>query len=160
MEANDLELVWRWRNSDRVRSFMFSQRIISFEEHLAWFERSSNDPRKHLLIYVEREQPLGFVHFSEISDGGIVEWSFHTAPDARKGVGSKMGEVAIGFAFERAGFHKVCGQVISYNQRSLDYHIRLGFKKEGILFEQFYDGKIYHDVVCFGLLQSGWISRS
>jgi UDP-4-amino-4,6-dideoxy-N-acetyl-beta-L-altrosamine N-acetyltransferase len=52
--------------------------------------------------------------------------------------------------------HKLCGQALAFNERSIRFHQNLGFRREGVLRQQHFDGEQYHDVVCFGLLASEW----
>lgn len=156
MIAADLELVLEWRNHIDVRRYMYTQHEISFAEHKSWFERCSNMPNRHLLIYEQEGVPLGFVNFNQINDSDIADWGFYAAPEAPKGTGRQLGQAALDFAFTQLQLHKICGQALSFNDRSINFHLSLGFRQEGVLRDQFNDGKQYHSVVCFGLLITEW----
>jgi len=156
----DLELVLAWRNHPSVQSYMYTQQAIAPKEHLQWFERTLADPRKQLLIFEPDKKPLGYVSFSELVGGGIADWGFYSAPDAPKGTGQKLGRAALDYAFMHCKFHKVCGQVLASNERSFRLHQTLGFKQEGVLRDQYFDGNRYQDVIYFGLLIQEWQSRS
>lgn len=156
MTSDDLELVLAWRNHKEVRRCMYTQHEISLAEHSAWFERVSQDPSRHLLIFEGNAVPLGFINIHQIALGGIADWGFYTDPAAPKGTGGRLGQVALKYAFIHAGLHKICGQALIYNERSIKFHLRLGFQQEGIQREQHFDGQKYHHVVCFGLLASEW----
>jgi UDP-4-amino-4,6-dideoxy-N-acetyl-beta-L-altrosamine N-acetyltransferase len=155
----DLSLVLSWRNHPEVRHGMYSQHEITPHEHQQWFERTLADPKKHLLIFEVNHQALGFVNFNETGNGGIADWGFYVAPDAPKGSGRQLGHSALGHAFTQLKLHKICGQVLEYNERSLKFHKTLGFQQEGILCEQHFDGEGYHNVICFGLLCHDWQSN-
>ena len=155
----DLERVLAWRNHPDVRRYMYTQHEITLDEHQRWFERTSPDPKKHLLIFEANNQPLGFVNFNETENGGIADWGFYVAPDAPKGSGRQLGRAALSHAFLQHKFHKVCGQALAYNERSVHFHRSLGFEQEGILRDQHFDGERYHNVVCFGLLHHEWKSN-
>ena len=152
----DLELVLTWRNHPDVRRYMYTQHDITLAEHQRWFERSLPDPNKHLLVFEDNHQPLGFVNFNETGIGGIADWGFYAAPDAPKGSGRQLGSAALTHAFTQLKFHKVNGQALAYNERSIQFHQSLGFQKEGILREQHFDGERYHHVICLGLLRHEW----
>lgn len=156
MESTDLPRVLEWRNSPEIKRFMYTQHHISLEEHTAWFERASRDPKRHLLIFELNNVPLGFINIHEKIEGGIADWGFYTAPDLEKGSGSKLGSAGLLYAFSFLKLYKLNGQALGYNHKSIRFHERLGFKKEGILRDQHFDGKSYHDVICFGLLSSEW----
>ena len=156
MVHDDLERVLAWRNHPDVRRYMYTQHEISLDEHQRWFERNLADPSRHLLIFEENHRPLGFVNFNEAGNGGIADWGFYAAPDAPKGSGRQLGSTALNHAFSQLKLHKVCGQALAYNQRSIQFHQSLGFQQEGILRDQHFDGERYHHVICFGMLCHEW----
>ena len=156
MIREDLELVLDWRNHQDVRRHMYTQHEISLEEHTRWFERASRDSRRHLLVFESSSVPLGFINIHESVSQGVAAWGFYAAPDAPKGTGRQLGQAALHYAFIDAGLHKLCGQALAYNERSIKFHLSQGFKQEGILRDQHFDGQCYHHVVCFGLLASEW----
>ena len=156
MLDTDLELVLGWRNHPDVCRYMYNQHEITLAEHSHWFERVSQDNSYHLLIFEIDDKLLGFINIHQIADGGIAEWGFYAAPSAPKGTGKQLGQAALHYAFITIGLHKICGQALSYNESSIRFHQRLGFREEGRQREQHFDGQHYYDVVCFGLLVSEW----
>ncbi|WP_261845153.1 UDP-4-amino-4,6-dideoxy-N-acetyl-beta-L-altrosamine N-acetyltransferase [Aliamphritea ceti] len=152
----DLEYVLEWRNHPDIRRFMYSQQEIGKEEHYTWFSKASIDPTKKLLIFEVDKEPVGFVNFSSIRTGNIADWGFYLAPYAAKGTGAALGKTALDYAFNDLGLHKVCGEALSYNQKSIRFHQKMGFEMEGVLRDQFFDGQDYHSIHCFGLLHSEW----
>lgn len=156
MNEGDLDQVLSWRNHPEVRRYMYTRHEISFEEHARWFARESRNPERHLLVFEIDTTPFGFVNIHQIASGGIADWGFYASPDAPKGTGFAIGQAALRYAFEAAGLHKLCGQAMAVNERSIRFHLNLGFQREGILRQQHFDGQQYHDVVCFGLLASEW----
>lgn len=152
----DLGQVLTWRNHPDVRRYMYTQHEITSDEHQRWFERTLPDPKKQLLIFEVNQQPLGFVNFNETGNGGIADWGFYLAPNAPKGSGRQLGCAALSHAFTRLQLHKVCGQALAYNQRSILFHQSMGFQQEGALRDQHFDGERYHHVICFGLLSHEW----
>ena len=156
MVEDDIDRVLAWRNDEATRRNMLTQHIISRDEHLDWFARSSIDASRRLLIVEERDLALGFVQFADVADGGIANWGFYTAPGAAKGSGKKLGRTALEFGFTVLRLHKVCGQALQFNDASIGFHLHLGFRQEGVLREQYRIGHSYHNLLCFGLLQRDW----
>lgn len=152
----DLPILLTWRNHPDVRQFMLSQHEISLKEHLQWFASVSIDPSRKLMIIEDTTQPIGFVQFSNVADGGIADWGFYTRPGAKKGTGRELGLIALNYAFQSLKVHKVCGRAIESNKSSIILHKRLGFSNEGILRDQQRIGCTYHSLFCFGLLAWEW----
>lgn len=156
MTSDDLEMVLAWRNHFDVRRYMYTQHEINLAEHQRWFEGAHQDSRKHLLIFEVENIPLGFVNFTQLNSISVADWGFYLAPKSPKGTGRQLGYAAVGYAFEQLKLHKICGQALAYNERSIKFHLSLGFQQEGRLRDQHFDGQNYHDVECFGLLASEW----
>lgn len=160
MTNEDLQRVLGWRNHESVRRYMYTQHEIALHEHSQWFERASEDANRHLLIFETDGVPLGFINIHRTASGGIADWGFYAAPDAPRGTGHALGQATLHYAFIKIGMHKLCGQALAYNERSIKFHENLGFQQEGVLREQNFDGQTYHDVVCFGLLAREWQAKS
>lgn len=159
MTHDDLAAVLAWRNHDDVRRHMYTQQPIGPEQHRAWFERTLQAGRKALFVYEADGLALGFVHVDGAHAGAVADWGFYAAPGAPRGAGRALCGAALAYAFEDAGVHKVCGEVLAYNTRSLRLHDALGFQREGVLRDQHFDGQAYHDVVRFGLLRPEWLAK-
>lgn len=155
MEA-DLEQVLHWRNHPSVRRYMYTAHEICIEEHRNWFANASINPAIELMIYEQDEKGQGFVNITRTRCPEVADWGFYLASDAPKGSGYELGNQVLLHAFSKMRLHKVCGQVLGFNERSIAFHKKLGFKEEGRLQEQYFDGNHFHDVVCFGLLNREW----
>lgn len=156
LEAADLAMVLEWRNHPSIRSAMFSSRIIGPEEHRGWFDRTSRDPHRCLLIVETDDGPTGFVQFDAVEPGGVSNWGFYVRPEAPRGSGRILGRAALEHAFGPLELHKVCGRAIVFNDASVRLHTHLGFRQEGVLREEHQIGAVYHSVLCFGLLRQEW----
>jgi|HigsolmetaAR206D_1030411.scaffolds.fasta_scaffold00401_10 pseudaminic acid biosynthesis N-acetyl transferase len=160
MTTADLALTLAWRNHPSVRSYMFTQHEISMREHQEWFASIKDNPCKRALVFEAGGVPCGFVNFNISKYGRVAEWGFYIAPTSPRGTGTLLGEAAVEYAFLTERLHKLCGQVLAYNERSIRFHERLGFRREGVLREHHFDGQTYHAVICFGLLAREWRSLS
>jgi RimJ/RimL family protein N-acetyltransferase len=110
------------------------------------------------LIYEQNKKTRGVVKISQATCAQVADWGFYLAPNSPKGTGRNLGTTALTYAFTQLELHKLCGQVIAFNKRSIDFHKALGFAEEGRMQEQHFDGKKFHDVVYFGLLRDMWQS--
>ena len=156
LTEGDLLMVLAWRNHPTVRSYMLTQHEISMEEHSNWFARVKEDKTRQQLIVLDGADPLGFVQFNPVCQGGTADWGFYARPGASKGSGTKLGQAALAHAFKKLGLHKVCGQAIESNVASIAFHQKLGFTEEGRLREQQRIANHYQSLFCFGLLAKDW----
>lgn len=160
MTEADLEQVLQWRNHPDIRRYMYTSLEIHSDEHHRWFADASVNPAIDLLIYEQDEKALGFVNITRTRCPEVADWGFYLAPNASKGSGRKLGKLTLNYAFVQMELHKVCGQALGFNERSIAFHKSLGFTEEGCLREQHFDGSQPHDVVCFGLLNREWQAKA
>lgn len=156
MTEADLPQVLNWRNHEEVRRFMYTNHVITPDEHADWYARASGDGGVWLLVFEIDSVAQGVVNIARTRCPEVADWGFYLAPGAVKGAGRMLGRAVLEYAFGELGLHKLCGQVLGYNDRSIRFHTRLGFCREGTLRDQHCSDLGYHDVICFGLLASEW----
>ena len=156
MRCSELELVYKWRNDQRIREYMFNSDEISEIDHKVWFENSTNDPSRDLLIISRDGEPFGFAQFKISVCKTVADWGFYVDPDGRKGQGTILGNYVLEYGFKEIGLRRIYAEVLETNGRSHSLHIRLGFTCEGILRKHHEKNGVYQNVSMFGLLSSEW----
>lgn len=73
-----------------------------------------------------------------------------------KGHGTEACRLIINYGFEQLNLHRISSSVVSYNERSIRMHKRVGFKEEGRQREAWFKNGAYHDNVVFGILRGEW----
>ena len=158
LAVDDLKQVLNWRNTDRIRACMYSDHLISEAEHKAWFDKLQYmDDRKCLLFQYEH-RPIGLISFIDIDNmNSTAFWGFYIGElSTIKGLGLYMGVLAIDYAFAELKLRKLCGEAIAFNQGSIKYHLRLGFKEEGRFIKHIVKNEKYEDIVRFALFKEQW----
>lgn len=160
IEERDLEMVLGWRNSERVRSYMYTDHIITPDEHRAWFERTRQAEFPATLIFEYRDIPSGLKSFSQIDQyNSRCYWGFYLGEaELPRGCGSVMGFLALEYIFEQQNFHKLCAEAFAFNEGSVKYHTRLGFVQEGRFREHVRKNGRYEDIIPFALFRKDWLS--
>jgi UDP-4-amino-4,6-dideoxy-N-acetyl-beta-L-altrosamine N-acetyltransferase len=140
---------------------MYSHHEISLDEHRAWFARLQQDSsRRWYLFQDDTGSAQGVVYFTDIdTEQGTAFWGFYARPEAPSGTGLQILFAALNLAFTELGLHKLNGEVLADNQRSLPLHKKVGFSEEGRFREQHHDGANRIDIVRLGLLASEWPER-
>ncbi|WP_431475318.1 MULTISPECIES: UDP-4-amino-4,6-dideoxy-N-acetyl-beta-L-altrosamine N-acetyltransferase [Marinobacter] len=158
IEEADLELMLSWRNHPSIRQSMFSQSVILFDQHRAWFRRQTQKDDCLWLIYETHEnRPAGIVYFTDMDHASKnAFWGFYADPEAQPGTGTRMGIEAIDLYFRELDFHKLNAEVLEKNERSLRFHRKLGFEVEGVFRDQYLGEEGFQSVTRFGLLAAEW----
>lgn len=161
IEEHDLGAVLSWRNSERVRSYMYTDHIITPEEHLAWFKRMRQTEFSATLIFEFRGTPVGLKSFSQIDrHNNRCHWGFYLGDaELPRGCGSVMGFLALEYIFEQHNFHKVCAEAFAFNEGSIKYHNRLGFSEEGRFVEHVLKNGHFEDIISFAIFRDRWLAN-
>lgn len=158
MSEDDLQLVREWRNSERVRHYMYTTHVITEDEHRSWWERLKGDPATRYCIFELDNRPIGVVNIVSIDrTHNTANWGYYLgADDAPPGSGAAMAYFALAEVFENLGIRKLVGKVFVGNPRSIKLHEKFGFKQEGYRREHLLHGEEYMDVVEFALFGRDW----
>lgn len=162
IKPNDLEKVLEWRNEESIRNVMFNSEIITNEQHTKWFHRISKSPYDISKIFYYDEVPYGVLNITRIDKvNETCEWGFYIGNQSSpKGMGAILGYTALNYIFEELLIRKLSAQVLNNNKKSINFHEKLGFTKEGILRQQIIKEQIHYDVILYGYLKSEWEKRS
>jgi len=158
LNRENLEMILRWRNTPGIREKMYTSHMISWEEHVAWFEKIKNsNTQKWFVYHAPSGEPTGVVYFTEISDKNrSAFWAFYAAENSPLGTGSQMEYEALEYVFQERKLHKLNCEVLANNSRVVRLHEKFGFSKEGVFRDFHFDGNEYVDVVRLGILDREW----
>ena len=160
IEEKDLETVLRWRNSERVSRNMFTDRVITFDEHKNWFIGIRHNPDSKCLVFEYERMPAGVVNFTGIDEvNGRCHWGFYLGETGLPpGTGSVMGFLGLEYAFSHFKICKICSEVFAFNEASINYHKKLGFIEEGRLAAHAMKNGSCEDVILFALFKDHWLA--
>lgn len=146
------------RNSPSVRAAMFTDHVISPEEHAIWLQ-SLVTRDDHLVRVVFHEgKPAGIVVLEKINwKHKTCGWAYYLDESVRgKGIGLATARYALWWAFEECGMEKVNGEALAFNETSWGIDLKIGMKEEGRIRSAYVkDGKRV-DVVLVGITRQEW----
>ena len=67
MRADDLEMIFRWRNDPFIVAHGSSNREVSWTEHVKWFEGTLAELGRKMYVVVNQTVPIGQVRFDRQS---------------------------------------------------------------------------------------------
>lgn len=105
-------------------------------------------------------EPVGLVWLFGVDEtAGHAELGYWIAPGARgNGYATAAARLAVRYAFDERGFHRVQARVFDWNEASARVLEKLGFREEGRLREHYYVDGEHVDARLFGLLAAEWAS--
>lgn len=162
MEEKDLGKVLAWRNDERVRSQMFTDHIISLEEHRTWFEKIKCAENSIYLIFEYKNIPVGLTSYTDIDkkNGVCFSGSYIGETEVLIGAGAVMMFLCLEYIFKIKKMRKVCGEIFSSNKAAINYQKKLGYVQEGYFSKHILKNNVYKDVVRLSIFQDNWLENS
>jgi UDP-4-amino-4,6-dideoxy-N-acetyl-beta-L-altrosamine N-acetyltransferase len=159
LQPEDQDRLLAWRNSPDVSAYMYSDHLISPEEHARWFAGIAGDDRRDYRIIEVDGVPVGLANFYDIDRAqGRASWAFYLAdPSVRgRGVGGMVEYLMIERAFGDLGLRKLWCEVLASNEAVWKLHQKFGFTIEARFRHHVVKNGQPQDVVGLGLLAQEW----
>lgn len=157
MAEPDLDQVLAWRNLKQVRENMYTHHVISPQEHRAWWERSRNDSSTRLFMFEMDGVAAGVITFSRYSGpDGVATWAFYSGDTSRRGIGSAMELAALRHAFGELRVRKLECEVLDFNDKVTTFHLKHGFRVEGIFRDAYVRDGAHHDIWRLAMYRKDW----
>jgi UDP-4-amino-4,6-dideoxy-N-acetyl-beta-L-altrosamine N-acetyltransferase len=152
-----LEMVRRWRNHENVRKWMYTDHMISRDEHLRFVRRLKSDKKNFYWLAVDKlkNEPVGIIYLNRVDLRNRNAYlGIYANPERRiKGAGSILMMCIEKLAFEFAKLHTLKLEVMEGNEKAIKLYKRFGFKEEGRLKEFVFREGRWIDVIIMGKLE-------
>lgn len=163
----DTSNIVRWRNQPEVYKNLYTQNLITEEQHIGYFHKyvETGLVRQYIIIAEIDGEPTdigtvflkGIDRVSRKAEYGL----FIGELQARgKGFASAIASAALIIAFNELDLNRVYLTVFADNVPAIRSYEKAGFKKEGVLRQDFFDGNVFHDIVHMAVLRSEWAVRT
>ncbi|WP_172408259.1 UDP-4-amino-4,6-dideoxy-N-acetyl-beta-L-altrosamine N-acetyltransferase [Desulfosporosinus sp. FKA] len=159
INETDLERLLTWRNSEHVRSKMFTDHIITMDEHRAWFKSIKNRSVAANFIFEFDNRPIGYICYTDI-DTRSATCSSGLYLGEQEGlpvdVGLAIEFFILEYAVEKLQMRKLWGYVFEFNKRVIMLHKFFGYRQEGFLSEHILKNGKYENLVLMSLFADDW----
>ena len=145
VSKNDLEIVFTWINDPEVRKMFLENHIITWDEHVNWFNNKFNDPNHRYYIGIDKNSnPVGQIRFEISSRNADV--SVLVDPNQR---GHRLGIEIIKkgseYLFNETDITTIHAYIKPYNEHSCRAFENAGYQKTGIT--QCKEQTVYHYIL-------------
>lgn len=133
ISSQQIEQVRVIRNHSNIRKYMYTDHIISSDEHRRWLKGLEGDESRKAFVIFKGGKLIGLVSLSKISDQhGTADWAFYLDPEEQGGgTGVQVEYALLEYAFEEMGLEKLNCEVLSINPNVVKLHQKFGFQDEG-----------------------------
>ena len=162
LEPKDVEYYYRYRNDWEVirhlGGFSTGYSRANLED---WIKRHSNRDDEILWTIADAatDECIGHVGLYQV-DHRVRKGQFAIMIGDKalwgRGIGTRVTQAVVSWAFSQLNLHKVSLHVLANNQRAIRIYEGLGFRPEGILRdEQFRDGQ-FLDLMLMAVFEDDW----
>jgi ribosomal-protein-alanine N-acetyltransferase len=147
MEREDIPLVARWINDERINAYNGSRFPVSLFEQTLWYEGTQKDRTRAKLIVRNKEGvPVGLGSLFKIDHrnrkaeiGVYIDPAHH-----RKGYAQEAMRMLMRFGFGELNLHKIYGYPLAFNEASTSMLVAVGMTREGVMQEEVWTGVLEH----------------
>lgn len=130
-------LVLQWRNHPDIRSFMYTEHIITQNEHQAFLNSLGNRKDKCYFLVLDTNRPIGVIDLTEIQDASAVIGLYANPFDAQKGKGSILMKTLMEYAIQTLHLNRLKAECFSDNIKAKYLYEKFDFKEtERFMFKQ------------------------
>jgi UDP-4-amino-4,6-dideoxy-N-acetyl-beta-L-altrosamine N-acetyltransferase len=159
LTAGDSDRLLAWRNAPEIARWMYSDHLITPEEHARWFAGALADPRRRYWVIEADGRPVGLANLYDLApEHGRTSWAYYLAdPSTRgQGIGAFVEYWVIEHVFGELALGKLWCEVLIGNEAVWRLHEGFGFQREALFREHVRKDGAPADVVGLGLLKADW----
>lgn len=159
LEPEDYLVTSEWRKDEEIQNMVGGTKyFVSKEKERQWIMNTIQDNNRMVLgiCLKENDKLIGTVNIQEIdwiNRSGHVPILLGDKKEWGKGYASEARFLALKFAFEERGLHRVWALVLEDNIPSLKLHEKCGFVRGGIFRDSVYKGGCFHNQIYLDLLK-------
>jgi UDP-4-amino-4,6-dideoxy-N-acetyl-beta-L-altrosamine N-acetyltransferase len=162
VEPSDKDRILAWRNSPEVRAYMYTDHVISPDEHARWFAGIEGDPTRQYWIIAMDAAPVGLANLYDIDRRNRRSaWAYYLADPAVRGLGlgSYVEYWVLEYVFEALKLAKLWCEVLASNEPVWKLHETFGFTVEARFRGHVIKNGERVDVLGLGILAEDWNER-
>lgn len=130
IKEEDKRIVWKWRNHENIRQWMYNKEIIEWEDHFKFLEGLRKDPTKRYWLVKKENNYIGVSSIVDINNKSG-EWGYYIAPELHeKNLGVEFYYFSLNFLFEVVGMESLYGYASVKNKSANSFNDLFGFTKQ------------------------------
>ena len=165
IEESDLPKLRDWRNSPYIRAYTRGYRPLNMLNQNKWLSSLLTD-QTNIMFIIERLESseiigcCGLTHINWKEGHGEVSIYIGEEKWQEKGYASDTLQLLLKYGFCELRLHRIYAIIFEYNESSIKFFEKNGFKLEGRHREaRFWDGK-FHDELVYGILDYEYFGKS
>ncbi|GAE32147.1 UDP-4-amino-4,6-dideoxy-N-acetyl-beta-L-altrosamine N-acetyltransferase [Halalkalibacter hemicellulosilyticus] len=157
IKKEDLEMILRWRKSEFVTRYMFTDIEGDMKQQERWYRNLQKDRNSMYWIVASKGKKLGLVSLNDIHwSHKHASWAFYIGEPKYSMIAGMIGPHLYNYAFYELGLLKLTGEVMEGNDAVRKMHQSHGCREVGCLKKHIYKYGTFHDVYIYEMLADEW----
>lgn len=161
LSLTDTDNIVKWRNDPAVKKNLYSQAELKPAQHVTYFERYVKTGKCAQFIIVVNEEghhtDIGTIFIKNIDKANRSgEYGIFIGEESGRGKGYARiaTEKILKYGFEELKLHRIYLTVMADNFPAIKTYERTGFKREGLMRDDYLRSDGYVDIVMMSILES------
>lgn len=163
IEKEDLFLLQKWRNDEKLRRYFREHREFSAQQKLDWYNKMVKDDRSYMFMLEHNQESVGVAGLT------YVDWinrhadvHFYIGKDS-KWIDDKYApnsiDIILDYGFNTINMNKLWAEIYEIDTKKLSFFQDLGFKVDATLREHYYYNGKYYTSYILSLLKGEYEKR-
>jgi len=149
---HEKEMIRNWRNHEIIRNMMYSDHIITIEEHFNFLVKLRTESNNFYWMVRKNREYIGTISLNRVDFKNFNAYiGIYSNPNLF-GMGLLLIECLKMLAFDEAKLHTLKLEVIDGNEKAINFYKKSGFKEEGQLKEFVFKNDKWLDVIVMGII--------
>jgi hypothetical protein len=164
VEESSIETLRNWRNNPELRKYFREYREINKSMQKQWYENRvlNNQNQVDFEIHDVKTEKLighcGLYYINWVSRSAEFTVYIGDFDYRGKGIGKDALITLFDYGFKTLNLHRIWCEVYS-NNKALGVYEHIGFKKEGVMRETYYNAGQYWDSTILSMLSREWTEK-
>ncbi|HEX7063582.1 MAG TPA: UDP-4-amino-4,6-dideoxy-N-acetyl-beta-L-altrosamine N-acetyltransferase [Bacillales bacterium] len=158
LSEEHLETVLKWRTSEFVTKYMYTDVEYDMEKQREWFRRVKQDPHSYYWVLENKGVHMGLVSITDIDNiHKRAYWNFYIGEPKYGMLAGFIGPYLYNFAYERFKLNKLMGEVMAGNESVRTLHLKQGAREVGCFKDHIWKNGKFHDVYIYEMTKEDWL---
>jgi len=158
ISVHDTDFILELRNNLKIADNFFSDPPLYDFQHDNWLKTKNKDDLDFIISENQTKVRVGRISITNVNykhqkgEYGIVLLPEYTG----KNIAFEASALLINYVFINLPINKIYLEVFESNLKAIKLYEKLGFKKEGLLIEEYFKNGTFKNILKMGILKKEW----
>ena len=160
LSEEHLEQVLKWRTSDYVNQFMYTDVQYDPYQHREWFRKFSEDPSQKWWVIKFKAEKVGVISLQKLGvNQGRCLWSYYLGEEKFFRIGAFIPPFLYNHVFSHYAVDIIEAEVMAENVKVIQIHLSHGYRLIKTVDQHVFKNDRWHAVQFLELTREAWYAQ-